>query len=177
MQPQLLQLCDPTAKDVDQLLMHYYIMYDMVWSQRSQNSNLWNKSSFQTVFVWLSCTCKCLTCKMFKILKKSFAYILGDFTEMSRFQLSNEKSDLATWGPYSHMATLAAPVEWACDLPFATAPMQPRPNTEVGAHCRCFPRLLCCFLNSGLISLVCALQTWSMWPPCGWREGILLNSQ
>lgn len=56
MPSQLSQPCDPTAKNVNPLLMHYCIMHDMVWCQGSQNSSLWNKSSLQTGFVWLSST-------------------------------------------------------------------------------------------------------------------------
>lgn len=44
------------------------------------------------------------------------------FSEMPRFQLSNEKSDLALWGPSSQMATLVPPFGGACDLAFARAP-------------------------------------------------------
>lgn len=125
---QLSQPCDPMAKNVNPLLMHYCIMHDMVWCQGSQISSLWNKSSLQTGFVWLSST-DWQSVQIFFFF--SFACKLGDFTEMPRFQLSNEKSDLALWGPDSHMATLAFPLGWACALPFA--------STEVGARSHCFP--------------------------------------
>lgn len=53
----------------------------------------------------------------------SFACKRGDFTEMPRFQLSNEKkSDLVLWGPYSHVASSAFSLGRTCDLPFARAP-------------------------------------------------------
>lgn len=54
--PPLSRPCDPAAKNASQLWMHYCITHDMAWGRGSQSSGLWNRSSLQTGFVWLSST-------------------------------------------------------------------------------------------------------------------------